>query len=491
MRAAHALIARGGYREAQVAGGGGAGPASRPAPSTATSRRRPTSSPRSSGAPRSARSTPRARQPTPPAHARRAHRPPRSRRSRAARCAGRRAGLGAASPSRSTRRSRSSASPSAAPTPPASSDVLRDGRGRRRAARPRTSSSTAAALVGALGEALVGPLSPPVADGVDADALVADLVSLLPALRHRGDHLMLTTPTATHEVLNQVPPLEDRNLFEDRRRAAGGARARGRRLGASTACAAGRLLRAASRGAGASSADERHEPRAAHARPLRPPRRRGRARPAWHWLLRAGVEREIHALPWRDRPAGRPRRARGRRYVLLVAQAERGLDVPDLDDLLARSPPCARSPTLAAEWEPRLTRQLDPDCERTGGALCGMAMTEKQGGSDVRANTTRARAGDDGWWEITGHKWFCSYPPCDIFLVLAQTRRRRSSCFSCCSTARARGFQLQRLKDKLGTRSLPSSEVEFRGAAGRLRRRGGPRRARRSSRWSTTRGWTA
>src|SRR5919204_4896124 len=93
-----------------------------------------------------------------------------------------------------------------------------------------------------------------------------------------------------------------------------------------------------------------------------------------------------------------------------------------------------------------------------------MAMTEKQGGSDVRANTTRAEPAGDGWWELTGHKWFCSYPPCDVFLVLAQTRAG----LSCFLLERGPGMELQRLKDKLGTRSLPSAEVEFRAAPARL-----------------------
>ena len=81
-------------------------------------------------------------------------------------------------------------------------------------------------------------------------------------------------------------------------------------------------------------------------------------------------------------------------------------------------PALREAPELAEEWEPRLTKPSYED-----GALSGMAMTEKQGGSDVRANTTRAEPAGDGTWEITGHKWFCSYPPCDIFLTLAQTRR--------------------------------------------------------------------
>ena len=122
-------------------------------------------------------------------------------------------------------------------------------------------------------------------------------------------------------------------------------------------------------------------------------------------------------------------------------------------------PALRKSPELAAEWEPRLTL---PDYER--GALCGMAMTEKQGGSDVRANTTQAAPIGDGLYEITGHKWFCSYPPCDVFLVLAQA----PGGLSCFLIERGAGMEFQRLKDKLGSRSLPSSEVEFRGAVARL-----------------------
>ena len=116
-------------------------------------------------------------------------------------------------------------------------------------------------------------------------------------------------------------------------------------------------------------------------------------------------------------------------------------------------------PDLAAEWEPRLTL---PDYER--GALCGMAMTEKQGGSDVRAGTTRAEPAGDGAYELTGHKWFCSHPMGDVFLVLAQA----PGGLSCFVVERGPGLELQRLKDKLGTRSLASSEVEFRGAPARM-----------------------
>src|SRR4029077_569205 len=122
-------------------------------------------------------------------------------------------------------------------------------------------------------------------------------------------------------------------------------------------------------------------------------------------------------------------------------------------------PALRADPALAAQWAPRLTL---PAYE--AGALCGMAMTEKQGGSDVRANTTRAQPSGDGWWELTGHKWFCSYPPCDIFLVLAQV----PAGLSCFLLERGAGMEFQRLKDKLGTRSLPSSEVEIRGGVARI-----------------------
>src|SRR3954454_4197867 len=178
--------------------------------------------------------------------------------------------------------------------------------------------------------------------------------------------------------------------------------------------------------------------------------------PSWHWLLRGAVEREIHALPWRDpRPGAHVARAA---LELLWTQADAGVMCP-VSMTYSAVPALRADPALAREWEPRLTL---PDYER--GALCGMAMTEKQGGSDVRANVTRAEPVGDGWWELHGHKWFCSYPPCAVFLVLAQA----PAGLSCFLLERGAGMEFQRLKDKLGTRSLPSSEVEFRDAPARL-----------------------
>ena len=179
--------------------------------------------------------------------------------------------------------------------------------------------------------------------------------------------------------------------------------------------------------------------------------------PSWHWLLRGAVEREIHSLPWRSpRPGGHAVRAA---LFMLWSQTDAGVMCPV--SMTYAAVPALRdgAPEIAAEWEPRLTL---PDYE--AGALAGMAMTERQGGSDVRANITQAEPVGDGRFELHGHKWFCSYPPCDVFLVLAQA----PGGLSCFLVERGPGMEFQRLKDKLGTRSLPSSEVEFRGASGRL-----------------------
>ena len=179
--------------------------------------------------------------------------------------------------------------------------------------------------------------------------------------------------------------------------------------------------------------------------------------PSWHWLLRGAVEREIHSLPWRSpSPGGHVVRAA---LFMLWSQTDAGVMCPV--SMTYAAVPALRdgAPEIAAEWEPRLTL---PDYE--AGALAGMAMTERQGGSDVRANITQAEPVGDGRFELHGHKWFCSYPPCDVFLVLAQA----PGGLSCFLVERGPGMEFQRLKDKLGTRSLPSSEVEFRGASGRL-----------------------
>jgi putative acyl-CoA dehydrogenase len=281
---------------------------------------------------------------------------------------------------------------------------------------------------------------------------------------------MLTTPNTTHEVLNQVPPLENRNLFEDHaalqealeREGGGWAR---ERLRAAGAFWGGEPMRW--------GVEANEHPPVLHTHDRFGHRRdEVEFHPAWHALMRAGVEQELHALPWRtDQPGAHV--ARAATYVC-SGQAEAGFGCP-ITMTFAAVPALRTQPDLAAEWVPRLTattydRELKPEAEKAS-ALCGMAMTEKQGGSDVRANTTRALAGDDGWWELTGHKWFCSAPMCDLFLVLAQTEEG-VTCFALPRVlpdgSRNAGFQLQRLKDKLGNRSNASSEVEFHGALARL-----------------------
>ncbi len=180
--------------------------------------------------------------------------------------------------------------------------------------------------------------------------------------------------------------------------------------------------------------------------------------PSWHALLRGAVERDIHSLPWRREPGTGAHVVRAALFML-YGNANAGVMCPV--SMTYAAVPALRdgAPELAAEWEPRLTSH-----DYEAGALAGMAMTEKQGGSDVRANITRAEPVGDGVYELHGHKWFCSYPPCDVFLVLAQA----PAGLSCFLVERGPGMEFQRLKDKLGTRSLPSSEVEFHGAQGRL-----------------------
>ncbi|MFE7440129.1 acyl-CoA dehydrogenase family protein [Streptomyces chartreusis] len=186
--------------------------------------------------------------------------------------------------------------------------------------------------------------------------------------------------------------------------------------------------------------------------------------PSWHRLLGKGVSAGLTAA-W-VRPAGHVRRAAA---FLLWTQVEAGNGCP-LSMTHAAVPALRTDPGLAAEWEPRLTsmiydRELRP-AERKAGALFGMAMTEKQGGSDVRANTTTATPlAESGTYSLSGHKWFCSAPMSDGFLVLAQAPDGLT-CFlvpRVLADGSRNVFRIQRLKDKLGNRSNASSEVEFDG----------------------------
>src|SRR5690625_3566983 len=156
---------------------------------------------------------------------------------------------------------------------------------------------------------------------------------------------------------------------------------------------------------------------------------------------------------------------------MLFAQVEPGHACP-VSMTHAVVPSLRFSPEIAREWFPRVaSRSYDPALgEGKAGAIFGMAMTEKQGGSDVRANTTAAAPGGDGTWTLTGHKWFCSAPMSDAFLVLAQAPGGLS-CFlvpRVLPGGERNPFAIQRLKDKLGNRSNASGEVEFSGTTGWL-----------------------
>ncbi len=190
--------------------------------------------------------------------------------------------------------------------------------------------------------------------------------------------------------------------------------------------------------------------------------------PAWHRLMEVAIGHGLHALPWREpRPGAHAARAAA---FYVWSQVEGGHGCP-VSMTYASIPALRKQPELAARWEPLITTlDYDPGLRPLAGkrgALIGMAMTEKQGGSDVRANTTRAvPTGAAGEHLLTGHKWFCSAPMCDAFLVLAQAPGGLS-CFllpRVLDDGARNGFHIQRLKDKLGNRSNASAEIELDGA---------------------------
>ena len=197
--------------------------------------------------------------------------------------------------------------------------------------------------------------------------------------------------------------------------------------------------------------------------------------PAYHELMRIGIESRGHSLPWIAKtPGAHVARAA---LVMLRHQIDEGTSCP-LTMTFAAIPSLRLQPELAREWEPLAVSSVyDPRAKpawQKAGILFGMGMTERQGGSDVRANTTVAEPVNGGGpgkeYVITGHKWFCSAPMCDAFFILAQA----PAGLSCFLLPRWRpdgtrnAFHLLRLKDKLGNRSNASSEVEFRRATARL-----------------------
>jgi putative acyl-CoA dehydrogenase len=190
--------------------------------------------------------------------------------------------------------------------------------------------------------------------------------------------------------------------------------------------------------------------------------------PAWHSLMRWSMENEVHSMPWTANQAG-AWVARSAMFML-SAQVDAGHCCP-ISMASACVPSLRATPEIANVWVPRVTsrtydaRFIAPSEKQS--CLVGMAMTEKQGGSDVRANTSTAvpvdKGGSGELYVVRGHKWFCSAPMCDAFLILAQAPSGLS-CFLLprfLPNGEKNAFHLQRLKDKLGNRSNASSEVEF------------------------------
>jgi putative acyl-CoA dehydrogenase len=280
--------------------------------------------------------------------------------------------------------------------------------------------------------------------------------------------------TPTHTVFNQTPPLVDYDLWASDTALREAAAREG--AGAYTAelAAAGIALGAAESFEAARAANR--NPPLLHAFNVRGERVDAlEFHPAWHELMRGIVARGYHCSPWEPLSGPAPASAHAARAAgyLMQAQVECGTLCPTTMTYGALSV-MRRDTWLAAHWLPRLvTREYDPrdlPIEQKRGGLVGMGMTEKQGGSDVRANTTQALRTGDGTYRLTGHKWFFSAPQCDAHLVLAQSDRGLSCFFvpRCLPDGKRNRIEIQRLKDKLGNRSNASAEVEFREAWGYL-----------------------
>ncbi|WP_298292367.1 isovaleryl-CoA dehydrogenase [Thiomonas sp.] len=274
----------------------------------------------------------------------------------------------------------------------------------------------------------------------------------------------------THTVTNQAPPLQDYNLYTADaalqeavvRGGAAWAHAalveHGAELGTAASYARGRLANVCP-----------PTLQAFDARGFR--RDQIEFHPAWHELMAGIARRGLHTGPWaQPRPGAHVARAAG---FILQTQIEAGSMCPTTMTYGA-IPALSRDAMLARDWLPTLLRpEYDPRDlpfpEKQGG-LIGMGMTEKQGGSDLRSNTTRAEADGAGGYRLTGHKWFFSAPQCDAHLVLAQAPGGLSCFFvpRWAPDGSKNPVLIQRLKDKLGNRSNASSEVEFDAAWGHL-----------------------
>ncbi|HUN51138.1 MAG TPA: acyl-CoA dehydrogenase family protein, partial [Candidatus Sulfotelmatobacter sp.] len=281
----------------------------------------------------------------------------------------------------------------------------------------------------------------------------------------------MSDPFASDEVLNQPPALENYNVYTSDRVLQEAVAREGGGWAAAELAAFGAAL-------GSAAAIE--DGRLANAYPpvLKTFDRFGHRQdlvefhPAWHATMARAVAAGVHAAPWAEpKPGAHVARAAG---VIMQCQIEAGAQCP-ITMTYGAVPALRRAGALAEAWLPRIySRRYDPRfrpaSEKTG-ALIGMGMTEKQGGSDLRANVTRAEplgpGGPGAEYRIRGHKWFMSAPMCDAFLILAQASGGLTCFFLPRWTpdGRLNAIRIQRLKDKLGNKSNASSEVEFHGAA--------------------------
>jgi putative acyl-CoA dehydrogenase len=271
----------------------------------------------------------------------------------------------------------------------------------------------------------------------------------------------------THEVTNQPPPLEDINLFTgdrallDAARRTGGAQHEARLAALGAQCGSAEVIDWGVQANRVPPVLDTHD-------------RYGRRidevtfHPAYHQLMTLGLEAGLASAAWDGTPNGHVLHAA---ILFLTGQADSGTSCP-MTMTYASVPALAVEPGVGAPWIEKIRGgRYDPAVRPAAdkaGVTIGMAMTEKQGGSDVRANATRAEAtGEDGWYRLTGHKWFCSAPMSDAFLTLAQAPGGLT-CFLLPrwlpDGTRNAGFRVMRLKDKMGDRSNASSEVEYHGA---------------------------
>jgi putative acyl-CoA dehydrogenase len=269
----------------------------------------------------------------------------------------------------------------------------------------------------------------------------------------------------THDVSNQPPPFEDVNLFTSDVALQAAVAAAGGATHVERLTAFGARAGSAETAAWAMQANEN------------PPRLRAFDRygqrvdevefhPAYHRLMALGLEADVASAAWSGAAAGHVLHTS---LEFLMAQAEPGVCCPMA--MTAAAPAALQcQPDIAAKWMPKIVAsrydQSSQPMHGKSGVTIGMAMTEKQGGSDVRANTTRAAGRGDGAYALTGHKWFCSAPMSDAFLTLAYTDKGLT-CFLAprwTPDGERNAIHLMRLKDKLGDRANASAEIEYHGA---------------------------